>query len=821
MHYLNYLHASLRRSCGLVAIIGVLLAADRCCAEWVALEVFPPRASLHDAAARQGVVVVATRDDGVTRDVTGDAAWNVADGAVCHIDRAQATPQIVPQSDGQTTLQVAWEGLQATADVTVSGSTKEHAVSFRHDVIPVLLRAGCNGGGCHGSSRGMDGFRLSLFGFDPSGDYFRLTREQLGRRLDLALPTESLILTKATGGVPHGGGKRFEIDSEYYRALEAWLVAGAPDDTAVAPTVDSLALYPPRAVLEGAEASQRFLAVASYSDGTLRDVTAYAVFQTNNSGAADVDEQAVVRATGKGEAFITARFDTHTVGSQTLILPPDAVYEQPQVAAANYIDELVEAKLQKLRISPSVLCGDDEFLRRVTIDIAGRLPTAEERQEFLADTAADKRARKVDGLLALPEFTRLWAKQLADLLLVRTEPNRVDYKPMFLYWQWLQRRTAEGAPLDEIVRDVLTASGSVFESPAGNFYQIEPEAQKVAENAAQALLGIRIQCAQCHNHPFDRWTMDDYYSFTAFFAQVGRKRGEDYRDYVVFDRRGGETNHPVDNRVMAPKFLGDQSPDIGKRDRREVLAEWIVAPDNPYFAASMANRIWAAYMGVGVVEPVDDIRVSNPPSNPELFAELGRRLTEYNYDVRLLVRDICTSNAYQRTSQVNASNAEDTRNFAHAAVRRIPAETLLDCICQTTESPDKLPGLPLGSRAVEVADGRAGNYFLTTFGRAKRDTVCACEAQTEPTLSQALHLLNGDSVWGKIRRGKQVERWLEEGRTPVDVVAAIYERCLSRDPTPSELEQLTPMWEGKQRPVAELEDVYWAVLNSREFVFNH
>lgn len=515
-----------------------------------------------------------------------------------------------------------------------------------------------------------------------------------------------------------------------------------------------------------------------------------------------------------------ARFDTHAVGSQVLVLPTDKPFEPQEETPANYIDELVNNKLRTLRIHSSGICSDEEFLRRVTLDIAGKLPDREQLDEFLVSDSPVKRAEKIDELLAGPEFAQLWALKWAELLLVRTQPNRVEYKPMYLYWEWLSEQISAGRPLDEMIRELLSASGSTFDTPETNFYQIEPDRKKIAENVAQSFLGIRIQCAQCHNHPFDRWTMDDYYSFTSFFSQMVRKRGEDYREWMVYDGRSGEMRHPMDNRVMKPKFLGGEEPNTKGRDRRAMLADWIVSPENPYFAVSVANRVWAHFLGTGIVEPVDDIRVSNPPSNPALFDKLGQQLVAYGYDTRRLVRDICVSNTYQRSCDVNESNANDTANFARARPRRISSEVLLDCLMQATGKVEKLPGLPLGSRATQIADGRAGNYFLTTFGRAQRETVCACESQTQPTLSQALHLLNGNTVHKKIAQGGLVKKWLAAGKTPAEVIDEIYLRCLSRSPTDDERAQLVAALPEKN-PESTLQDVFWAVLNSREFLFNH
>ncbi|CAE7373724.1 unnamed protein product, partial [Symbiodinium sp. CCMP2456] len=532
---------------------------------------------------------------------------------------------------------------------------------------------------------------------------------------------------------------------------------------------------------------------------------------SSNESSAAIDAAGLVTSDRRGETFVTARFDTHTVGSQVLVLPTDEPFEPRPETPANYVDELVSAKLRTLRVHPSDLASDNEFLRRVTIDIVGRLPTVAEVEAFTANEDPAKRTAKIDELLKDPGFAQVWGLKWAELLLVRTLPNRVEYKPMFLYSQWLTEQIDTGRPLDDMFGDLLAASGSSFTTPQVNFYQIEPDPKKIAENVAQTFLGTRLQCAQCHNHPFDRWTMDDYYAFTAFFTQIGRKTGEDYREVFVFNSGGGESKHPVDGRVMKPKFLGGAEADVKGRDRREALAEWV----------TVANRVWAHFFGVGIVEPLDDIRVSNPPSNPELFDELGEKLIEYDYDLRRLVRDITTSRAYQRSCEPNESNAGDTRNFARSHARRMPAETMLDCLSQATGAPEKLPGLPLGSRATQIADGNSGNYFLTTFGRSRRESVCACEAKTDPTLSQALHLLNGATVAGKIDSGKLIEGWLEAGKTPVEVIDAIYRSALGRPATEEERAELTPLLGDDPKPIEPLRDIFWAVLNSREFAFNH
>ncbi|MEQ8846847.1 DUF1549 domain-containing protein [Botrimarina sp.] len=787
----------------------------------VELAVYPPHVELSGADAWQHVIAVAKQADGLTIDVTDLASWRVVDGAEPSEAIGLNDGRLVAEGEGHARVVAEFAGLRAEADALARGGDSAEPVSFRHDVIPILTSAGCNSGGCHGASRGKDGFRLSLFGFDPASDHHNLTREQVNRRLNLAVPEESLLLLKAVGGVTHTGGKLIDEGSWGYRRLRKWIADGAASDLGDAPTVTAVSLYPPAAAIGAGGQTQRFVAVAEYSDGRSRDVTHLAVFQSSNESSAAIDSSGRVTSDRRGEAFVTARFDTHTVGSQVLVLPTDEAFEPREEPPANYIDELVDAKLRTLRVHPSGNATDGEFLRRATIDIAGRLPTVEELEAFLADSEEDRRTVAIDRLLEDPGFDHLWGQKWSDLLLVRTEPNRVEYKPMFLYSQWLTEQIAARRPLDEMVRDLLSASGTTFDTPATNFYQIEPDPKKIAENVAQSLLGIRLQCAQCHNHPFDRWTMDDYYAFTAFFTQITRKRTDDYREWMVYNRGTGEAKHPVDGRNVKPRFLGGEEPDTKRRDRRGVLAEWVASPQNPYFATSVANRVWAHFFGVGVVEPVDDVRVSNPPSNPALYERLGEKFVEYDYDLRRLVRDIATSNAYQRSCEPNDSNAGDRRNFAHAYTRRVPAEVLLDCLSQATEAPEKLPNLPLGARATELADGRAGNYFLTTFGRSKRETVCACEAKDDPTLSQALHLMNGATVRSKIAGGKLIERLLDEGRTPEEVLEDLCLRSLARRPTDEERGELLAIVGESPRPVEELRDVFWALLNSREFLFNH
>jgi hypothetical protein len=800
-----------------VAVLGLAGPVLAQKAEITRLDVFPPAVNLSGGGDRQAVVVQAVFANGLTRDVSTEA--NQTLGRPELVRREGAT--YFPAADGETTLAVSYGGHSATIPVKVAGAAEPATTSFRLDVMPVFMRSGCNTGSCHGAARGKDGFRLSLFGFDPEGDHFRLTHEMSGRRINLAVPADSTVLEKATGAVQHTGGKRFEADSESYRTIAHWIEAGAPnDDVAKLPTVTGVDLYPKQAVLDGKGAAQQYTALAHYSDGTDRDVTRLCVFLSNNDTSAAITPDGLVTAGDRGEAFVMARFSTYTVGSQVLVLPKGLEFKYPDEPEVNYIDHLVAAKLNKLRIAPSGLCDDETYIRRVFLDIVGLPPTVEEYQQFMSSTDPDKRARLIDELLERKEFSEIWVNKWAEILQVRTS-NQVSPKSMVLYYSWLVDKVAKNTPMDQMVQELLGASGGTFKNAATNYYQEVRQNLQLAENAAQVFMGMRIQCAQCHNHPFDRWTQNDYYGFAAFFAQIGRKRGEDYRETIVFNSGGGEVRHPVSKDVMKPKFLGGDTPDVNGKDRRVVLAEWLASPQNPWFATSFANRVWAHFMGLGIVEPVDDFRVSNPASNPELLAALGQRFTDSKYDLKTLVRDICNSRTYQRATQRNESNMSDERNFAHANLRRIKAESLLDAISAVTNTKDKFQGLPLGARAVQIADGQRSTYFLRTFGRATRETVCSCEVKMEPTLSQALHLLNGDTTNSKIASSDVIPTLIKTRKFPEERITELYIRTLSRRPTNDELDKLRPVVGEGSNPKQALEDIFWALLNSREFLFNH
>ena len=789
----------------------------------VAIEVHPAAISLEGALDHQRIIVHARFPDGTVRDVTDESVLTIADGLAV-LDDAMVSPA----RDGEGTLAITWSGLASSIPLTVRDAGTTPPPSFRNDVIPAMTGPGCNSGGCHGSARGQDGFHLSLFGFDPAGDLERIVRELPGRRIDLAAPHRSLLLEKATGAVPHTGGRRFDEDDEAYRAIHRWIAAGAPRDADDGPRLLAVEMGPGPLVVRAGDAA-RIVVTARYDDRTDRDATGLAILRSSNETVASVDRSGVLRTGLTGETFVTATYGDRTVGLPVIVLPetdPANLDDPAGGTSTNEIDVAVGERLRDLRLRPSPLCADATFIRRVHLDLVGRLPSPDEVRTFVADDVPDKRTALVDRLLADPAFARLNLMEWSEILAIRSDGQRISPKAALGFHGWLRARFEAGDGIDAIARDILTAEGGTFTSPATNYFEATDDEKLLAENVAQSFLGIRIQCAQCHNHPFDRWTQDDYYGFVAHFAQLGRKRAEDQRERIVFDRGRGETKHPVGGADVPPKPLGDPAADLdgknGRRDRRAVLADWLVAPENPFFARSMANRLWARFFGRGIVDPVDDFRITNPPSNPALLDLLAARLVETGYDFRALARDICTSRTYQRATTTNETNERDDANFSRATLRRIRAEVLLDCICQITEAPEKLPGLPLGSRAVEIADGARSTYFLDTFGRSPRRSVCSCEVSTSPSLSQALHLINGETVSRKIEQGGVVPRALAAGETPDAILDDLAFRSLGRPATAAEHAALQgELAEAGIDPRPVLEDAFWAFLNSREFLFNH
>ncbi|MFT5468848.1 MAG: hypothetical protein ACI8UO_003960 [Verrucomicrobiales bacterium] len=731
-----------------------------------------------------------------------------------------------------------WNLVALLSPTLLLSSEGPEAPSFRQDVMPILFRAGCNAGTCHGSASGKDGFMLSLFGYDAKGDYHRIVNEMIGRRINLAVPRQSLVLLKATGKVPHTGGELFDKDSDYYETLRRWIAAGAPDDSSEVAETVGLELSSDRFVFEGDAREASLRVTAHSSDGSTRDVTNLARFHSNNASVADIDENGRVTAAKPGDTNVFARFSRFTIGTEVMVLPEAGDFVWPNPPATNYIDELVFDRLQKLRIAPSELCDDETFLRRVTLDLAARPPTPEEYRSFMTDTQPDKRANKIEQLLGDDAFADLWTALWGENLRImggNYAPVATHVKAASAFYEWIRVQMRAGRPLNEIVAEMTPASGSNLTNGPANLYTMlvhKPrfEPKSFAADFSQLFLGIQIQCAECHNHPFDRWTQDDYYSFVSFFTGMKRKPGVEPREARIFyDTAAPPARHKLDQRPMPARTLGAVDPVVHNGDPRRALAAWLTSPENEMFSRNLANRIWAQLTGRGVIEPVDDIRVSNPPVNGPLLDALSRHLVDSNFNLRSLVRDICNSRVYQLSAEPNASNKLDTRQFSHAHLRRLRADVLMDSIVATTGVPVNLPGFPKGTRGIDFyprgnggTEGPMfGHNFMETFGRSSRGTICACETKTEPTLSQTLHLSVGDTVRDRLAAAGKVKALIEEKSTPEEVLEELFILALSRKPTEEETTDLRALIGDAVKDQAVYEDIFWSLLNSTEFAFNH
>ena len=728
----------------------------------------------------------------------------------------------------------------------------ETPVSFQRDVMPVFFRANCNSGGCHGAASGKDGFRLSLFGYDAAGDYYRLTQQMIGRRIDVARPEKSLLLLKSINAVPHTGGKLFDEKSEYYATLLRWLQQGAPNDQGIVPQVTGISLEPPKVLFEKPSGQRALKVIAAYSDGTKRDVSTLALYSSNNKTVADIKETGEVVSGIRGATDVFARFGKYTVGGEIIVLPQGDQFLWPKdIQAKNYIDELVHSRLQKLRILPSEICTDEQFLRRVTLDLIGLPPSKEEYFKFMADPVPDKRERLVDALLTRPEYADVWASKWGDWVKIVGETYDqygTDEKAALAYFQWLNRQFQQNTPLGQFVRDQIASRGSTFQQPEVNLFTMLPAgeyaAKSVAQDVAQLFTGMRIQCAECHNHPFDRWTQDDYYGFVSFFTGIKRKTAREPREFYIYnDNSAPPAPHLLDQRPMPPKFLGGEAPDTAGKDPRVALAAWLTAPGNTLFSKNMANRIWAHFLGRGVVEPIDDFRINNPPSNSDLLDGLAAKLASYKFDQKRLIRDIVTSRTYQLSARVNPTNRSDERQFSHATVRRLPSVTALDTVSAATGVETEFKEIPAGLRAAQVYDtGRKhGSYFLTAFGQSERKTVCVADDVTDPSFAQSLHLINGDTIATKLKDNPLLKMAMQQNRTPAEIVEALFIRTLARKPTKNEWTAFSEAVIGAEpkatakpeipRPetpaptlkptVDNYTNLWWSLFNSTEFLFQH
>jgi hypothetical protein len=733
-------------------------------------------------------------------------------------------------ADRLASLPILFAALLWSPSIAFGGSATKAdealPVDFSTQVIPALTRAGCNSGACHGTPTGKNGFRLSLRGYLPDQDHVSLTRDVQGRRIDWLRPDDSLLLLKATGAVPHEGGVRFRRGSPLYRILRDWIAEGSRPAVPNSPKLLRLEMLPVQRTLENDHDNVQLAVTAVFADGSRRDVTSLAKFSANSPETAELSENGHIRFCKMGEVTVLAQY-LHEVASTRLTylrdLPGFTWKAPPEL---NFIDLHVFAKLRLLRVQPAELCSDEVFLRRVYLDVCGILPTPDEARQFLADKSPGRRARLIDRLLERPEYSDNWALKWVDRLGCN---NRfVGQRGAYSYRQWIWERIHNNQPFDAFVRDVLTASGPSYSQPLASFYRRVRDPQSRVEAVSQLFLGVRVGCARCHNHPFERWTQDDYYGLAAFFTRVRYRDGPFFqgiynKEETVWLDRAGEVTHPRTGQVVRPKFLGGDLANLAEgHDRRAALAEWITRPDNPFFARVAVNRLWYHLMGRGIVEPVDDFRASNPPCNPELLDALAADFVSHHYDVKHTLRVILNSATYQLSSQTNAFNENDTTYFSHYAVRQMPAEQLLDAICQATGVPEPFKGVPLGTRATQLPDGELFHPFLKAFGKPARAIECECERDSDATLEQALLFQAGRVIDGKVRSDDGLARRLAATKVSNSELAdTLFLSTLSRYPSEQERQFLVGRLAGATNRRWALEDVLWMLLNHREFVFQH
>lgn len=804
--------------------VAVATSAGSACAD-DSLTIIPAELTLTGREARQRLLVEDVRDGIYAGQVVNGVTFQTSDPKVVRVENGFA----VPVGDGQATITAKAGDRTAKTEVTVVGQQKEHRWNFRNHVQPVLSKSGCNSGACHGAAAGKNGFKLSLRGYDPEGDFRTISRQSRGRRIVPSDPGRSLFLTKPSGAIPHKGGLRFEVGSLEYRVLAEWIATGQEAPSADDPRLERLEILPKSVILKPGT-PQQMIVRAHFTDGHSEDVTRWAKYTSTNLSVAKVDGIGKLDVMGYGEGAIVAWYlaknviASVTVPQETKI--PADVYTK--AGRKNFIDELVLEKLQSLNIPPSPDSNDSEFIRRAFIDTIGRLPRVEETRRFLADKSPEKRDALIESLLVQPEFVDYWTYKWSDLLLVsgaRLRPKAVE-----AYYKWIRQRVADNTPWDRFAREIVTAKGSTHGNGAANFYALHQDPLDMSETVSMAFLGMSINCARCHDHPLEKWTNDQYYGMASLFARVrGKGWGGDFRsgdgNRVIFSAAEGELMQPRTGRPQPPRPLdGTQIAFASTEDRRLHLAKWLTAPENPYFSRAIVNRIWANFLGVGIVERVDDLRLTNPPSNETLLSALAANLVKNHYNLKGLMRLILQSKTYQRSSLAVAGNEADRRFYSRYYPRRMKAEVLLDAISQATAVPTKFKDYPEGTRALQLRDANVASYFLKTFGRPERIITCECERSDEPSMVQVLHIVNGDTLNQKLEvKNNRIGKWLAGKTSDADIVDEAYLAALARKPTKSEKEQILKVLaaaDPKEKRLV-VEDLYWGILSSREFLFNH
>lgn len=805
--------------------LGVFVVAPGLCLAEAPIDIGQPSAivlepgkfELLGKRSRQQLLVTGRYSGDDVRDLTPAATIVSSNPEIVKIENSVA----LPVANGEVVVTATVAGQSISVPCVVKSLELPDPVSFKNETQMALTKSGCNMGACHGSPSGKGGFRLSLRAYDPVLDIMTVRSEFFGRRTNIMEPNQSLLLRKPLMEVAHGGGKRLMKGDASHRVLEQWIGEGMQLDLPSEPDLLKIETVPAKRVLRQPAARQQIMVLGHFNDGSIRDLTPLTDFSSSNESVGSVNSQGLVTKNGRGETAVLARYlDKMSTTYMTFLedVPGFAWNNPPE---NNFVDTAVFEKLKQLQILPSDLCTDDEFLRRVTLDLTGRLPTGEEAKAFLVDKTPTARTTLVDRLLDSDEFASFWALKWGDVL--RSNSKKLKMAGVHKFRQWIYESIRNDKPLDVFARELLTANGSVFENPAANFWRASRDPQDATETTAQLFLGVRIQCAKCHNHPFERWTQDNYYGIAAAFARVGRKNSVDAEEEVVFTQGGGEVTQPRTNKQMKVHLLLKGDVDVANdQDRRVVFAQWLTAPDNPFFARSVVNRVWGHMFGRGIVDPIDDFRDSNPPSNARLLAELSQKFVENNFSQKWAIRTICSSRTYQLSSRKNPFNKDDEIYCSHANTRLLSAEQLLDGICAVTNVPEQFPGMPLGTRACELADPPTDHYFLKVFGQPQREMACQCERSSESNLSQALQMINGPVVHNKLRADNgRIATMVKENKSEEEIITALYLAALARTPSPEELTASKNHIAAQQDRRQAFEDVGWAILNSKEFLFQH
>jgi hypothetical protein len=783
----------------------------------VRLEVYPPEVRLDGPEASQRLVVVGVNEDGTRVDLTDQARVEADPDSPALIVEGN---RLRPRVDGDGHVTVAVGPIQTDVPVHVSRATAERRVSFRHEIIPVLTKLGCNQGACHGSQHGKGGFKLSLLGFEPEADYTAIVKSAEGRRASPALPDESLLVLKPTLQVPHGGGKKLDVGSPEYALIQLWLEQGAPPPDPKDPAIVGLKVFPTRRVERPGEA-QRLVTIASYADGTARDVTDQARYDSLNEGLATVSADGLVNAVAQGETNIMVRYQGRAAMSRLTV--PYASEKAFAWSPRGFIDEMAAAKWRTLGLLPSGPCTDAEFLRRAMLDAIGTTPTIEEVDAFLADADPAKRLKLVDRLLERPEYVPYWVLKWGDIL--RVNGTKLGAQGMLAFNRWLIDSFRDNKPASKMVEELVTAQGSIFSNGPANYFRVATTPEDLAENTAQVFMGVRLQCAKCHHHPFEAYGQDDYYGLAAYFTRIKSKRSQEFgifvQEQVVYVANTGDVRHPRTGKVMAPTPLNDEPAD-DPVDRRRALAAWLIKPDNPWFAKNVVNRYWGYLMGRGLVNPIDDLRETNPPVIPELMDALAADFVQGGYDLKALLRRIMTSRLYELSSEATPDNRLDTAFFTHYTIKRLGAEQLLDAMNQATGTTEKFANMPSGKRAIELPDTNYVSYFLDTFGRPNRAIACECERSADPTLGQALHLMNGDVINRKLADAKgRLATLLKETKDDDALVQSLYKLTFGRPASADEVAIAKHVMADAPDRDQGAQDLFWGLLNAKEFLFNH